>query len=168
MTGVRSTSLDDTRLSDGYDVARYERIVAGIRASHGRITVARRAIIVTLLRAASHVTAEDVAAVVAGDYPDVHLSTVYRTLEALERLGVIDHVHLGHGRAVYHLSDDPHQHLVCEGCAMVIEVPDDTFATLTVQLEGEFGFTIRPHHFALLGRCAFCRGSEHDPPPARR
>jgi len=88
--------------------------------------------------------------------PDVHSTTIYRCLEALEELDVVDHVHLGHGRAVYHLTDQPHQHLVCEGCGLVVEVPDEQFAALRADLRDRYAFTIRPNHFAVLGRCERC------------
>ena len=127
-----------------------------IRGQGERVTTARRALITALVQARGHVTAEDLAALVQKEQPDVHLSTIYRSLDALERMGVVDHVHLGHGRAVYHLSDEPHQHLVCEVCGTVIEVPDATFADLGATLRRRYGFTIRPNHFAVLGRCRIC------------
>jgi Fe2+ or Zn2+ uptake regulation protein len=135
---------------------RLERILDALRADGGRVTTARRAVISALVDADSHVTADDLASAVQRAHPDVHLSTVYRTLDALEQLGVIDHVHLGHGRAVYHLADEPHQHLVCERCGDVIEVPDELFADLAGRLESQYGFAIRPNHFAVLGRCRHC------------
>ncbi|HEX2062810.1 MAG TPA: transcriptional repressor, partial [Acidimicrobiales bacterium] len=69
-----------------------------------------------------------------------------------------DHVHLGHGRAVYHLADESHQHLVCESCGVVVEVPDALFAALARRLRSQFGFELRPRHFAVSGRCAACAG----------
>ena len=138
------------------DEERADRIFRALRAAGGRITPARRALVTALLDSSGHVTADDLAAVVQRSHPDVHQSTIYRTLAALEELGVVDHVHLGHGRAVYHLADDPHQHLVCEVCGHVIEVPDDAFADLAVRLQREHSFTLRPNHFAVLGRCAAC------------
>lgn len=120
------------------------------------MTSARRGVISALVGAKGHVTADDLANEVQLTYPDVHLSTVYRTLDALEHLGVVDHTHLGHGRAVYHLADESHQHLVCEICGTVVEVPDTTFAEFGSELLAEFGFRIRPSHFAVLGRCAAC------------
>src|ERR687895_577208 len=110
---------------------RKEAILAALRDQGARMTTARRALISALVDAESHVTADDLAATVQARHPDVHRSTIYRTLDALERLGVIDHVHLGHGRAVYHLADEPHHHLVCEACGAVIEVPDDMFDGLS-------------------------------------
>jgi Fe2+ or Zn2+ uptake regulation protein len=138
------------------DTARRDRLVAMIREQGERVTTARRALITALVQARGHVTAEDLAALVQKEQPDVHLSTIYRSLDALERMGVVDHVHLGHGRAVYHLADEPHQHLVCEVCGTVIEVPDATFAELESTLRRRYGFTIRPNHFDLLGRCRAC------------
>ncbi len=101
-------------------------------------------------------TAEDVAATVQQDHPDVHLSTVYRTLEALERLGVVDHVHLGHGRAVYHLADDDHHHLMCEECGAVIEVPETLFDDVARSVRQRYGFSLRSKHFAVVGTCRAC------------
>ena len=144
-------------LQPEFDRARYERIVADLRANHGRVTSARAAIITTLLRAQGHVTADDVAVVVQATHPQVHLSTIYRTLDALESIGVVDHAHLGHGRAVYHLTDAPHQHLVCEICGSVIEVPDELFTDLGTSLDQHYGFSMRLNHFAVLGCCRHCR-----------
>ena len=141
------TSVADDRLS---------RILVELRAAGGRMTTARRALVTALVAADGHVTADDLAETVQRDHPDVHRSTIYRTLDALEQLGIVDHVHLGHGRAVYHLTDDPHQHLVCEACGEVTEAPDELFVPLALRLRAEYGFTIRPNHFAVLGRCRGC------------
>ncbi len=138
---------------------RLEEILDLLRASGGRITTPRRAIVSTLLRSGGHITADELTAQIQADYPDVHLSTIYRCLDTLQELGVIDHVHLGHGRAVFHLADEQHQHLMCEVCSKVIEVPDTLFADLDDRLQGDYGFKLRPRHFALLGRCADCRSA---------
>jgi Fe2+ or Zn2+ uptake regulation protein len=139
------------------DEARLERILHLMRERGGRVTTARRAVVSALLAARAHVTAEDVTTTVQAEHPDVHLSTVYRTLEALEHLGVVDHVHLGHGRAVYHLADDAHHHLMCEDCGEVIEVPEALFDDLGRTVRRRYGFTLHAKHFAVLGRCRHCR-----------
>ncbi len=79
------------------------------------------------LREGPHRTAEELAEEVQRVAPDVHLSTIYRNLDELERLGIIVHAHLGHGPATYHLSSETHGHLVCEQCGMAIEAPEDIF-----------------------------------------
>ncbi|MEA2684848.1 MAG: Fur family transcriptional regulator, ferric uptake regulator [Actinomycetota bacterium] len=135
---------------------RLEEILGLLRARGGRVTTPRRAIISSLLRSGGHVTADELTSEIQANYPDVHLSTIYRCLEALQELGVVDHVHLGHGRAVYHLADEAHQHLLCEVCNRVFEVPDEVFADLSARLRSEYGFAIRPRHFAVLGQCTDC------------
>ena len=65
-------------------------------------------------------------------------------------------MHLGHGRAVYHLADAVHPHLSCEHCGSVVEIPADMFGDLGQRLLDQYGFAIRPHHFALVGRCSAC------------
>jgi Fur family transcriptional regulator, ferric uptake regulator len=136
---------------------RLERILDELRSGGGRVTTARRALVEALLDGGSHLTADDLAARVQVAHPEVHRSTVYRTLDALERLGVVVHSHLGHGGGVYHLADEQHQHLVCEGCGTVVEVPDDVFAPLAAVVRRRYGFTIEPGHFVLVGRCRACR-----------
>ena len=133
-----------------------EPILGLLRAQGGRVTTSRRAILETFLGMGGHVTAESLTTGVQAVQPDVHESTVYRFLDDLERLGVVDHVHLGHGPAVYHLSSDPHHHLVCEACGMVVEVPETIFTGLRTRLQVDFGFALQPRHFAVTGRCRTC------------
>jgi Fur family ferric uptake transcriptional regulator len=133
-----------------------EPILALLRAKGGRVTTCRRAILETFLGIGGHVTAEVLTTAVQAGQPDVHESTVYRFLDELERLGVVDHVHLGHGPAVYHLATDTHHHLVCDTCGAVVEVPEELFADLRTRLKTEFGFTLQPRHFAVTGRCQAC------------
>ena len=132
-----------------------EPILGLLRARGGRVTTSRRAILETFLEG-GHVTAEALTARVQVGQPDVHESTVYRFLDELERLGVVDHVHLGHGPAVYHLAADAHHHLVCERCGAVVEVPEEVFAGLRTRLADDFGFSVEPRHFAVTGLCRAC------------
>lgn len=133
-----------------------EPILGLLRARGGRVTTCRRAILETFLGVGGHVTAEALTARVQATQPDVHESTVYRFLDELERLGVVDHVHLGHGPAVYHLASDAHHHLVCDRCGAVEEVPDALFAELRTRLSDDYGFALEPRHFAVTGRCKNC------------
>ena len=134
-----------------------ERILALLREGGGRVTTARRAVLSALLEEARrHVSAEELAAAVHAQDPAVHLSTVYRTLDALEQLGVVTHVHLGHGRAIYHLTDELHHHAVCEACGDVLQLPDSIFGDVSTTLRDSWGFALDAHHFALVGRCEAC------------
>lgn len=124
-----------------------------------RRTAPRQAILEALLGWSGHITAEDLTAQVQRRFPSVNTSTVYRTLEVLEDLGIVDHVHLGHGPAVYHLADHEHQHLVCERCNKVEDLPLGKMQPFMRMLDGEFGFEVSDRHFAIVGRCKACRST---------
>src|ERR1022692_1472223 len=133
-----------------------DELVAQLRDVGSRVTTARRLVLTALVKGAHHPTAEELLVVVRELAPDVHASTVYRNLDELERLGVVVHSHLGHGPATYHLATSIHGHFVCEECGKMIEAPDVLFSSLAKAAQTRFGFTIDPHHFAMLGRCADC------------
>jgi len=121
------------------------------------VTTSRRLLIEALFDAAAgHSTAEDLAAEVQARAPDVHLSTIYRNLEELERLGVVTHTHLGHGPATYQLASFAHAHFICEVCGSRFDAPDELFRGLARLARQRLGFTIDPHHFAILGHCHDC------------
>lgn len=140
------------------EVDQVDVILERMRAGGGRITSARRALVTALLEYEGHPTAEGLAAAVQARQPDVHQTTIYRILDDLERLGVVEHTHLGHGPAVYHLSESAHPHVVCERCGVVIEVERRAFDALARQLWEKHGFVLHPGHFAVTGRCNDCAG----------
>jgi Fur family transcriptional regulator, ferric uptake regulator len=133
-----------------------EEAVEIVRRHGGRVTASRRLLLRALFSSKGHRSAEELASEVQSEAPDVHLSTVYRNLEELERLGLVVHSHFGHGPATYHLATAVHGHFVCEECGKLIEVPGALFDDLAAKARSSFGFTIDPHHFAMLGRCADC------------
>jgi len=135
---------------------REDEILESIRDAGERVTKARRAVVVALVDADGHATAEALQSRVQAEHPEVHMATIYRNLETLERLGIVEHTHLGHGPAVYHLADELHQHLVCEGCGYVVEVPADLLRPVEEEVRDRYGFVMRPGHFAVVGRCANC------------
>jgi Fur family ferric uptake transcriptional regulator len=139
-----------------------DAVLALVRERGGRATSARRLLLEAIFGSEGHKTAEELAGEVQARAPDVHLSTIYRNLEDLEELGVIVHAHLGHGAATYHLAATAHGHLVCDECGAMVEAPDELFAGLARSAMSRFGFDIRPHHFAVLGRCRECRHAAPD------
>jgi len=135
-----------------------ESILEEMRADGGRVTTGRRAIVRSLVAASDHhVTADDLAAQVQADHPDVHRSTVYRTLDSLEALGVLHRIPFGVGGAVYHLVDHAHHHLVCTRCGSVVEAPPGLFAPIAQRVEAETGFSLDRAHVMVSGVCAACR-----------
>lgn len=136
--------------------------MALFRRAGGRMTTSRRVLLNCLFEGRGHRSAEEIAAAVQERAPDVHISTIYRNLEELERLGVVEHVHLGHGPAIYHLAAESHGHFVCEGCGAVFEAPDEYFDGLAKVARDRVGLAINPHHFAVLGTCDACSAAATD------
>jgi len=135
-----------------------EDVLAGLRERGGRSTPARRLLLLTaLFRDRAHRTAEDLADEVQGQAPDVNISTIYRNLDELVRLGVVDRAYLGGGPAAYHLASATHGHLVCEQCGSTTEVPAGLFGDLAAALASGYGFAVDLHRFAVTGRCASCQ-----------
>lgn len=110
-----------------------------------------------------HATPEQILADVSRDGdPGMSLSTVYRTLELLERLELLTHTHLGHGSPTYHLSQHAdHVHLVCRVCGTVEGIGLDAAAALAARVQAEHGFAVDVQHVALHGVCARCQTEEH-------
>jgi Fur family ferric uptake transcriptional regulator len=83
---------------------------------------------------------------------------VYRTLETLSELGVVQHVHVGHGTTTYHLAGaEPHLHAQCGRCGTVLDLPGRLLDDVAAQLLAEHGFALDPSHVALSGVCARCQ-----------
>jgi Fur family ferric uptake transcriptional regulator len=129
-------------------------IAAQLRADGRRLGAARRQVIDALEERAAAVTAEELAVAL----PGVHVSSVYRSLAVLEELGIVRHVHLGHGPALWELTHeaDDARHLVCERCGRHVVVPAEVFRELEARLADQHGFVIDRGHFALTGRCTAC------------
>lgn len=135
-----------------------EGAVRAVRQAGGRATVALRCVVAALAQTETHRSAEELAAAVRAQNPEINESTVYRTLERLEELGVVYHVHLGHGPAQWHLvAEHSHQHLACRRCGRVIEVAPGLFEPFMRQLAEGYGFEADMGHFAVTGTCSACQ-----------
>lgn len=136
-----------------------DELIADLRREGLRITGPRRAICEVLSEAhADHLTAADILEETRRrSDTGIDPSTVYRTLEVLERAGAISHSHLGHGASVYHLADEAgHQHLICSNCGATMAIPESDLGEFLSYLEDKTGFVPDPTHFALSGLCRDC------------
>jgi Fur family transcriptional regulator, ferric uptake regulator len=152
----------------GRSLSSVDEVLALVRARGGRATPPRRTLLQVLFEADGHLSAEELAGAVQARAPDVHMSTIYRNLEDLQRLGVVVHSHLGHGPATYQLASLAHGHFICELCGVTIEAPDQLFQGLSRSVKSKLGFSIDPHHFAILGRCSACEDRAGGASPAGR
>ncbi len=117
----------------------------------------QRQLVLEAVAELGHATPEDIATAVRRTASGVNISTVYRTLELLEQLGLVRHTHLGHGAPTYSVStDDDHVHLVCRDCGGVSEASPDVVAPVVEQLAASHGFSVDVGHFAVFGRCEQC------------
>ena len=129
---------------------------ARLRSVGLRSTAQRRAVLQALFEA-RHATVDELAAEVQRTMPDVSLSTIYRTLEALDEAGLVTHAHLHHGSPTYHsVDEEPHVHLVCTGCGAIGQQPISVAASLAAQLQASAGFVVDVSHLAVHGLCAGC------------
>jgi Fur family ferric uptake transcriptional regulator len=105
-----------------------------------------------------HATPEEILVRVQTESPKVNLSTVYRTLEVLEDVGLVTHAHLGHGSPTYHsVDDDVHIHLVCRRCDGIESIPAGVAREFFEALDHERGFSTDVGHMAIHGVCRTCR-----------
>ncbi|MHA6792232.1 Fur family transcriptional regulator [Pseudonocardia bannensis] len=116
----------------------------------------QRQLVIDAVRDLGHATPEQICAQVQSAAPAVNITTVYRTLDLLERLGMVRHTHLGHGAPTYSEQEHQHVHLVCHNCGTVMEAPTDLMDGLAERLRRESGFELDVTHVALSGRCADC------------
>jgi len=126
--------------------------------SQGYRLTPQRQLVLEAVEELGHSTPEDVLKHVQERASGVNASTVYRTLDVLERTGLVKHTHLGHGAATYHVATMPaHVHLVCRVCGGVQEVEPSAVATLVSVLDEQRGFETDVNHLTVFGRCAVCR-----------
>ena len=125
--------------------------------SRGLRLTAQRQLVLDAVYRLGHATPDQVHAEVSQVAAGVNITTVYRTLELLEELGLVTHAHLSHGSPTYHaVGEEQHVHLVCRVCGHVAEVASAALGPLADDLERDRGFLIDIGHVALFGVCAGC------------
>ncbi len=123
-----------------------------------RLTPQRMMVLAAIEDSANHISAEEIHAQVIDKYPHVNISTVYRTLDLLKRLGLVTETDLGGGRFRYHQADrGHHHHLVCQKCGNTIDLDESVLISLKDSLHREYKFDADLRHLAIFGRCDKCR-----------
>ena len=122
-----------------------------------RLTPQRIMILSAIENSNDHISAEEIYAQVMAKYPHVNISTVYRTLELLKRLGLVTETDLGDGRVRYHPAEKGHHHhLVCQECGIIIDLDESLLTSLKDALLREHKFIADLRHLAIFGRCVNC------------
>ncbi len=139
--------------------------LAEILRARGLRLTAQRQLVLEAVYALGHATPDQVHAAVSRIASGVNITTVYRTLELLEELGLVTHAHLTHGSPTYHaVGEDQHVHLVCRVCNGVDEVSPSVLEPLVGELADGRGFLVDIGHVALFGVCGHCANRKERPP----
>ncbi|MGB9553893.1 MAG: Fur family transcriptional regulator, partial [bacterium] len=140
-----------------------------------RLTLPRLAILKILTETTEHLSAEEIYLALRNRCPNeaIGLTTVYRTLEILVRMGIVYKFDFGDGRARYELSEGPdtlrhHHHLVCTGCGRIIDYTDfideekELLSRTEKGLSEKYHFKIRHHLIQFYGLCEECQRKQAD------
>ena len=111
-----------------------------------------------------HLTAEDIYELVKEDYPEIGLATIYRTVQLLLEMQLVDRISLDDGCARYEIGESGagegkhhHHHLICRTCGKVVPFRDDLLEELERHIEKETGFHVLDHELKFFGMCSECR-----------
>ena len=122
-----------------------------------RWTPQRRRLVEVLSRTNGHVTGSELVERCREVDPSTIPSTVYRTLDVLEDLGLVRHGHGADGREEFHiLPQAEHGHLHCSGCGVTWEIGPDESTALVASLRAARRFEVDLSHVTIVGRCADC------------
>lgn len=131
--------------------------VAAVRARGLRLSAARRLVLEALFAADAPLTAEHLAGGLDGRLPPSDLASVYRNLETLEALGLVRHVHMGHGPGRYALAGaDASEYVSCERCGAYVTLAPDALDGVRSAVRRACGYTARFTHFPVVGLCPAC------------
>jgi Fur family ferric uptake transcriptional regulator len=138
----------------------WERVGEVLRSRGLRLKPQRQTVIDVLAAANGHITGSELVercrALDAGTTP----STVYRTLDALEGLGLVRHGHGADGREEFHvLPASRHGHLHCSSCGQTWELDEGRGEAVADALRAGDGFEIDIGHVTLVGLCRQCAAS---------
>lgn len=124
---------------------------------HGYRITPQRQLVLQAVETLRHGSPEELLAEVQRHAAGVNLSTIYRALEVLEKVGLVTHSHIGHGAPTYHSVDDhTHIHLACDACGAVESITADILEPLARALRADKGFDIDVSHVSFHGRCRNC------------
>ena len=137
---------------------RHRNIADALKKQRYRLTPQRLMVVSAIENSNDHISADEVYSQVVTRYPNVNISTVYRTLELLKRLDLVTETNLGGGRVRYHPADKGHHHhLVCQECGAMIDLDESLLRPLQEALLMEHDFIADLRHLAIHGRCVACR-----------
>lgn len=146
-----------THPAPGVVTSDLDEALAVLREHGMRVSTARRLLLEALFEADGPLAAEELAAASSQSDP----ASVYRNLERFEAIGLVRHVHLGHGPGLYALTGSlAATYVVCDRCGARREAGDTDLAEIRRLVRDRFGYEAAFLHFPIMGLCPACAGSE--------
>lgn len=136
-----------------------ERLEQELRLQGHRVTPQRAVILETIAHLDGHSSASEVFELARSRLPGLNLATVYRTLEKLQRAGLIDLLAPSGSSMRFSLRDqsNQHGHLQCRVCGSFIEIPAEHFNVMLTEIKAQYQFTVESDHLTLHGICRNCQ-----------
>ncbi|MCX7756209.1 MAG: transcriptional repressor [Anaerolineales bacterium] len=135
-----------------------ERWLTALQENGYRLTESRRAVVEIVAASARALTPLEVFDLARAAHPDLGLVTVYRTLEKLEELHLIQRVHQPGGCQAFLTAGQGHQHLLlCQKCGRAVFFEGDDLQPLFDSIAEKTGYAIQEHWLQLFGLCRACQ-----------
>ena len=159
-------TLRSLRRKRGYDMAVDREEVKKLLRERGLKVTRQRIMVLEAIASCpeEHLTAEEIFELVKVDCPEIGLATVYRTIQLLSELRLIDRISFDDGFVRYEMGSAPnqkqkhhHHHLICKTCGKVLPFKDDLLDELERHIEEETGFHVLDHELKFYGQCSECR-----------
>ena len=145
----------------------YQKLRQRFKGHASRWTMPREAILKLLSRSPKHMSAKEIYASLHRSYPGMGLSTVYRTLDLLARMGIVTKLILGDGQSRYEFKssekEEHHHHLICTNCENIIDYSEFLSEELRLvkkteeRLAKKYNFIIHDHNVEFFGICEKCK-----------
>jgi Fur family ferric uptake transcriptional regulator len=139
-----------------------DQVLEALRERGLRMTPQRRAIVREIMSTNGHISPPDVARRVRERVPGVNPSTIYRTLDLLENLGILTHAHLESGAEYHRIAEARHVHLICSNCGADDALSMGEADRLKSVITRHSGFAPDFTHFAISGLCEACQPQSSD------
>src|SRR5688572_29126927 len=155
---LKDADIDQVVDEEPFDVADATQIIGQLTKEGHRLTTPRQAIIKMVAPRQDHFSAQELWDEVRIRYSGIGRATVFRTLDLLTELGVLNRIHTGDGCHRYTVCETKHHHhLMCVECGTVIALEAGGIEGQIRRMASEAGFDLLTHHLELVGRCSACR-----------
>jgi len=161
---LQNTDISQVVNEEPFAVADASQIIGQLTKEGHRLTTPRQAIIRMVAPRQDHFSAQEVWEDVKSRYRGIGRATVFRTLDLLTELGVLNRIHTGDGCHRYTICETKHHHhLMCVSCGTVLPLEAAGIEGQIRKMAADAGFDLLTHHLELVGRCASCIDRAADP-----